>query len=287
MTNPQIVNVSTLSRSEFLERGIRDIIRADTPLLIDWSEPIAEEQVVSHLLHELADAPVALFRKPANPETKSRSEVTGIQLAAFFNTPSFRNSDDGFVHRVVTNIKNNPDLIEALLGRSPCGLFEFSGNRDFVNIWINHRGQFGRAHFDELENFNLQLAGAKRFVLAPPNRRNYYVRSLLKGFGHHSAFANMLEVDIARFPRFAGEIAKLQEAVVRPGQMLYIPIGWWHQVHPIGQLNINMNFWLFDPKLFRRPYVLADAIYKEYFRKLLKRYDYQPEAPAAAGIAAS
>lgn len=129
-----------------------------------------------------------------------------------------------------------------------------------------------------MENFNLQLTGAKRFVLSPPGRRNYYVRPLLKGFGHHSDFPNLLEVDSGKYPRFREELPKLQEATVRPGQILYIPIGWWHQVDPMGDLNVNLNFWLNHRKLLRRPYVLVDAIYKSAYRRMLRRYDYQPEA---------
>lgn len=277
--------VERISRRSFLERGTESIIADDVPVLIDWADPLSESRVVAEIVEGLDDTPVALFRKSADPATRSRSEVVRIRLKEFLETGSYRTSHDGFVHRVVTNIKNNPALIDRMLGVSALPVFDYSGASKSVNLWINYIGQFGRAHFDELENFNLQLTGAKRFILSPPGRKNYYVRPMLKGFGHHSDFANLLEVDMHKYPRFFHEKEKLQEAVIRPGQILYIPMGWWHQVYSLESLNINMNFWLTHRKILQRPYVFLDAVYKAAFRKLLRRYDYQPEAPRKQAVA--
>ena len=50
--------------------------------------------------------------------------------------------------------------------------------------------------------------------------------------------------------------------------MLYLPLGWWHQAESLDEMNINMNFWLRDLKILRRPYVLGVALYTAVFRKL-------------------
>jgi hypothetical protein len=72
-------------------------------------------------------------------------------------------------------------------------------------------------------------------------------------------------------------MASMRDAVLTPGDMLYIPIGWWHHVQPLDRINMNLNFWLFSFKILRRPYVFADAVYKSAFRKIMGLYDYQPE----------
>lgn len=280
MTQQNLLPVERISRTEFDARGVQGVIAGDRPLLIDWIDPRPEHEIVAQIELGLADIPVALFCKSADPASRERSRVVKIPLPEFFAEAKYRHSEDGLVHRVVANICNLPSLIEGLLGEPAEPVFDHRWPGNSVNLWINYQGQFGRVHFDELENFNLQLVGRKRFVLSPPGTRNYYVRSLLKGFGHHSDFPDLLAVDPARYPRFASNPPPLTEALLNPGQMLYIPIGWWHQVDPLSPLNINMNFWLRHPKLWRRPYVLVDAIYKAAFRKLSGRYDYEPEKPS-------
>jgi hypothetical protein len=44
-----------------------------------------------------------------------------------------------------------------------------------------------------------------------------------------------------------------------------------------------VNFWLRDPKIFRRPYVLGVAVYTAVFRKLKGVYNYQPARASAEG----
>ena len=31
--------------------------------------------------------------------------------------------------------------------------------------------------------------------------------------------------------------------MLKPGDMLYLPYGWWHQVDTTGTRNLNVNFW--------------------------------------------
>jgi hypothetical protein len=47
--------------------------------------------------------------------------------------------------------------------------------------------------------------------------------------------------DTARFPRFRA--LKLQYAVLRPGEVLYIPAFWWHHVEGTWEDTISLNFW--------------------------------------------
>ncbi|MGO4751298.1 transcription factor, partial [Streptomyces sp. 2MCAF27] len=42
-----------------------------------------------------------------------------------------------------------------------------------------------------------------------------------------------------------------------------------------------MNFWLRDPKILRRPYVLGVALYTAAYRKLKGVYNYQPAEAAS------
>lgn len=49
--------------------------------------------------------------------------------------------------------------------------------------------------------------------------------------------------DFTRFPKFRE--ARGQEAIVGPGDVLYIPIYWWHHIESLmrGGYTISVNFW--------------------------------------------
>ena len=50
----------------------------------------------------------------------------------------------------------------------------------------------------------------------------------------------MENVDTSRFPLF--HEAPYVDCVLEPGQMLYIPSGWWHFVKAMG-VSFSISFW--------------------------------------------
>ncbi|HET7463517.1 MAG TPA: cupin-like domain-containing protein [Longimicrobium sp.] len=276
--HPPRVEVPHLSFDEFARRGVAAISRDDVPVVVRMPAPVDRGAPVERIKEVLGDSTVALFRKSKDPWSPERSVVTKIRLSEFFDESVYNAPGDTNWYRIVTNIRNRPDDITRLLGVDLRKYFDYQAPLNSANVWLNYRDQFGRSHFDEFENFNIQLIGSKRFLLMAPGVRNFYTRSLLRGFGHHSAVPDLERADLERFPRLREELSTLRSVVLEPGQMLYLPLGWWHQVHPLGHFNVNLNFWLKSPKILKRPYVLVDALYKATFRKLMGRYDYQPEA---------
>lgn len=271
------IEVARLSFSEFVSLGTDEISRRDVPVVIDLPELLTEWISIERIRSLLGESNAALFCKSKDITKGDRSKVTKIRLNDFFDEKVYNDPDDPNWYRIVTNLCNRPDDITRLLGHDFRDLFQYEKRFNSANIWINYKGQFGRSHFDEFENYNLALAGSKRFLLLEPGFWNYYTRSVLRGFGHHSRVANFDEADLSLFPRLGKAFATRRDIILNPGQMLYIPLGWWHQVHPLGHLNVNINFWLKSPKILSRPYVLVDALYKMAFRKLAGLYDYQPE----------
>lgn len=51
------------------------------------------------------------------------------------------------------------------------------------------------------------------------------------------------EPDFVKFPKFSE--AKGEEAIVGPGEVLYIPVYWWHHVESLlrGGYTVSVNFW--------------------------------------------
>lgn len=276
------IPVPRLSLDEFLTWGRQAIIRADVPMVVDvlpQTDPGVRRDAV---LEKLGGSNVALFSKNRTPGNDQRATVTKIRLREFFDREMYNTNTDGS-YRIVSNIKNQPEAIDHLLGFDTRQMFDYEAPLNSANIWVSYNGLLGRNHFDEFENFNIQLEGRKRFVMLPPGRKNYYIRSVLHGYGHHSKARRVDSLDPRRYPRLVAMLSQRRDIVLEPGQMLYLPLGWWHQVDGLDRVNININFWLRDPKILRRPYVLGDALYKAAFRRLNGFYDYQAEGTLMGG----
>jgi len=95
-------------------------------------------------------------------------------------------------------------------------------------------------HYDMMDNFLCQVVGSKRIVLWHPNQvANLYV----KGSTSKVVLNEALSYDAKRFPRFARALDARIEFDLMPGEVLFIPAMWFHNVitkDPAIALNI---FW--------------------------------------------
>jgi hypothetical protein len=98
------------------------------------------------------------------------------------------------------------------------------------------------AHFDEAQNVACCVSGRRRFTLFPPEQvGNLYVGPL--DFTPAGAPISLASTDFAQFPRYRNALAASMVAELEPGDAIYIPSLWWHQVESIGVLNILVNYW--------------------------------------------
>jgi len=101
------------------------------------------------------------------------------------------------------------------------------------------------AHFDEYQNIACVVCGVRRFTLFPPEQvRNLYIGPL--DFAPTGAAISMTrtdQLDDPRYPRLREALAHAQVAELEPGDAIYIPPMWWHQVESLGSLNALVNYW--------------------------------------------
>ena len=98
------------------------------------------------------------------------------------------------------------------------------------------------AHFDEAHNIACCVSGRRRFTLFPPEQvGNLYVGPL--DFTPAGAPVSMACADFDQFPRYREALDASMTAELEPGDAIYIPSLWWHQVESIGVLNILVNYW--------------------------------------------
>ena len=111
-------------------------------------------------------------------------------------------------------------------------------------LWIAPADTTSSLHHDgDFDNLNLQISGQKLFVLAPPAfRRELYA------YGSAESPINPFAPDLARFPRFAR--VPVVEALLRPGDVLFVPKYWWHGVYAVAaSVNLSTHFgWAGEPR---------------------------------------
>jgi hypothetical protein len=96
-------------------------------------------------------------------------------------------------------------------------------------LWIGPEGTFTPLHFDLTNNLLAQITGRKQLVLVPPSESS-------KMAHHRHVFSEVHDLTdpacLARHPQAAG--VRHFEVEIGPGDLLYIPVGWWHQVRSLA-----------------------------------------------------
>ena len=110
-----------------------------------------------------------------------------------------------------------------------------------MNLWLGTHGNISLLHHDLSNNILAQVSGRKRILLFEPKQTSFLYPFPAHSKTPHLSQINIDETDIDKFPKFSK--AKYIECVLEPGEMLFIPVYWWHQVYSFDKLNIAVNFW--------------------------------------------
>lgn len=121
-------------------------------------------------------------------------------------------------------------------------------------IWVGNRSQIA-THFDMSPNIACVAAGRRRFTLFPPDQvGNLYVGPLERTpAGQPVSLVDPHAPDLARFPRFAEARRHMLVAELAPGDAIYIPALWWHQVVASAPINVLVNYWSEPPDVKSSP----------------------------------
>jgi len=121
---------------------------------------------------------------------------------------------------------------------APIALLDETRSRDGF-FWLGPRGTLTPWHHDLTNNLLVQVVGRKRVRMAPPwafaRMRNS--RHCFSDWGNEA------------LPAGNGDSAvpPVLETVIAPGEAIFLPVGWWHQVEALD-LSASMSF-----TSFRRP----------------------------------
>jgi hypothetical protein len=112
------------------------------------------------------------------------------------------------------------------------------------SIWIGNRVT-ASCHYDALNNIACCAVGRRRFTLFPPEQiANLYPGPLEPTPGGQAiSVVDFDAPDFDRHPRFREALQAGQDAVLEPGDAIFIPSLWWHHVQGLEPFNVLVNYW--------------------------------------------
>eukprot|EP00762_Andalucia_godoyi_P006820 ANDGO_00958.mRNA.1 JmjC domain-containing protein D len=112
--------------------------------------------------------------------------------------------------------------------------------KEWCEMFIGSAGsEFPFIHVDVCNThaWSAQIYGSKRFIFWAPSDTAF----LYPGYGNKPLLSSILDpdnVDLMKFPLFAK--ATRIECVLQPGEVLFIPSGWWHTAR-MDQLCVTLG----------------------------------------------
>jgi hypothetical protein len=106
-------------------------------------------------------------------------------------------------------------------------------------FWIGPPGTVTPLHCDYDDNIFAQIWGSKRIFLSPPHHAEFlYPRE-----ANAILFGSPFDPEAPDFDKFPlARQALTIECIVNPGEMLYVPAGWYHQVRALT-FSLSANRW--------------------------------------------
>ncbi|MET0857859.1 MAG: cupin-like domain-containing protein [Telluria sp.] len=106
-------------------------------------------------------------------------------------------------------------------------------------FWIGPAGTVTPLHCDYDDNIFAQIWGTKRIFLAPPHHDEF----LYPSEANAVLFGSPFDPEAPDFDKFPlARQATTIECIVGPGDMLYVPAGWYHQVRALT-FSLSANRW--------------------------------------------
>lgn len=111
-------------------------------------------------------------------------------------------------------------------------------------MWLGNK-TVTATHYDTSQNIACAVAGRRRITFFPPEQiANLYPGPLLlTPGGAHVSMVDLREPDFSRYPMFENALTEASQAEIEPGDAIYIPSLWWHNVESLDKFSVQVNYW--------------------------------------------
>lgn len=103
-----------------------------------------------------------------------------------------------------------------------------------VFFWFGSAGTITPLHHDPINLMLAQVLGRKRILLIPPRQTPFI-------YNHVGVFSQVdpENPDLKKYPLYNN--IKPIELILQPGEVIFIPVGWWHHVRALD-VSISVSF---------------------------------------------
>lgn len=122
---------------------------------------------------------------------------------------------------------------------SMCYWPAYFGKMGPPRFWLGPLGTVTPLHCDYDDNIFAQIWGAKRIFLSPPHHDEFLYTSEANAVLFSSP-VNPEAPDFEKFP--LARQAAMIECIINPGELLYVPAGWYHYVRSLT-FSLSANRW--------------------------------------------
>ena len=244
---------SGVSRDEFLERyaiGSRPVVLTDLahdwPAMKRWSPQYLKEKF-GHLETTIQ------AERNADPkfEQNKLEHQRQVRIGDFVDQVLAGGVTNDYYLTANNEVLRRPEFAQLLndIGSLPAYCRRNDLARS-INFWFGPAGTNTPLHHDTLMLLHTQVVGRKRWrfisPLETPRLYNY--------FGVFSPI-DVDKPDLVRYPLFKD--VKVLDVIVEPGETVFLPLAWWHQVSGLDislsisytNLDLPNEFEFIDPQI--------------------------------------
>jgi hypothetical protein len=233
---------TTPSRDEFIERyviGCRPVVLTDVtrdwPAMTRWS-PDDLKQRFGQVEVEIQDG------RNANPKYEEARELHrhAVNMSEFVDRVVSGGATNDYYMTANNGTLRRPEFLPLL---DDIGTLPPVCRRDLLprlsNFWFGPAGTVSPLHHDRMMLFHTQVVGRKRWrLISPLETPRVYNRNRVY------SLVDIDAPDLNRFPKF-GLINTVLDVVVEPGETIFLPLAWWHQVSSLD-VSLSVGYWNID-----------------------------------------
>jgi len=178
----------------------------------------------------------------------------------FWKDNSYKTTIKDFINNIIEkniDIKNIPyagniliseENIKKLFGKT--FTFPYFTNVRKPKFWLSKKNTITKLHRDTADNLIIQIYGIKKWIIYPLNLQKYlyYTKTLpQQNYSSQRSQVNIKKPDLNKYPLFKHIKNYKLEIMMYPGDLLYLPLGWGHEVETITD-SIMFNYWADNPR---------------------------------------
>lgn len=250
-----VERVGAISSEAFFDR----YYATNTPLVIEnrlASWPAMKRWTLEYLVARFGDRRVEIQTgRTADPTYEMNSDHHKTMMLLREYVALIRSGPSNEHYMTANNFSHNQKVLAALyddLGTLDEFLAPPTAENKLGMLWLGPAGTITQTHHDLTNNLMAQVVGRKVVKLISP-----LDTPKLYNFKHvYSRITDLdaPDIDHAAFPLF--KEATIMKVELNPGDVLFIPIGWWHHVR---SLDVSMT-------LTCTNFIRRNDYYKDYPR---------------------